>query len=154
MPLDISDLESSAPPKSIPLFVELSSLPSSISLPSVVDTGDVKTSAPHCAYQGDWKVWFGPRSSHPAPRGTGLVSSPAGKRLLSMAGIEDCYTSTRGHTHAVTSSRHFSMLFRNTYGYLEPDLWKENVLTAPFSEGTLTSSQEADKVSVAFDAEW
>eukprot|EP01082_Thalassiosira_pseudonana_P006676 g6209.t1 g6209 contig20:1092381-1092755(+) len=35
-----------------------------------------KASAPHCAYQGDWKVWFGPRSSHPCPRGTGLVSSP------------------------------------------------------------------------------
>merc|ERR1712232_89434 len=33
----------------------------------------------------------------PAPRGTGLVSSPAGKKLMHMAGIHDCYTSTRGH---------------------------------------------------------
>jgi len=32
----------------------------------------------------------------PAPRGTGLVSSPAGKKLLHMAGVEDCYTSSRG----------------------------------------------------------
>ncbi|EED89940.1 RS2, ribosomal protein 2 [Thalassiosira pseudonana CCMP1335] len=74
----------------------------------------------------------------PAPRGTGLVSSPAGKRLLSMAGIEDCYTSTRGHTR--TMGNFIKALFyalRNTYGYLEPDLWKENVLTAaPFQEHT------------------
>lgn len=32
----------------------------------------------------------------PAPRGTGLVSSPANKKLLHMAGVEDCYTSSRG----------------------------------------------------------
>ena len=32
----------------------------------------------------------------PAPRGTGLVSSPAGKKLLHMAGVDDCYTSSRG----------------------------------------------------------
>merc|ERR1719160_990961 len=58
----------------------------------------------------------------PAPRGTGLVSSPAGKRLLSMAGIDDCYTSTRGHTR--TMGNFIKALFyalRNTYGYLEPD---------------------------------
>jgi len=74
----------------------------------------------------------------PAPRGTGLVSSPAGKRLLSMAGIDDCYTSTRGHTR--TMGNFIKALFyalRNTYGYLEPDLWKENQLTAtPFQEHT------------------
>lgn len=74
----------------------------------------------------------------PAPRGTGLVSSPGGKRLLSMAGIEDCYTSTRGHTR--TMGNFIKALFyalRNTYGYLEPDLWKENALTAtPFQEHT------------------
>merc|ERR1719445_566968 len=27
----------------------------------------------------------------PAPRGTGLVSSPVGKKLLHMAGVDDCY---------------------------------------------------------------
>ena len=34
----------------------------------------------------------------PAPRGTGIVSAPAPKKLLSMAGIEDCYTSSSGQT--------------------------------------------------------
>ncbi|KAL4832501.1 hypothetical protein H8958_006040 [Nasalis larvatus] len=34
----------------------------------------------------------------PAPRGTGIVSAPVPKKLLMMAGIDDCYTSTRGCT--------------------------------------------------------
>jgi small subunit ribosomal protein S2e len=28
----------------------------------------------------------------PAPRGTGIVAAPASKRLLQMAGIQDCYS--------------------------------------------------------------
>lgn len=34
----------------------------------------------------------------PAPRGTGIVSAPVPKKLLHMAGFQDCYTSARGHT--------------------------------------------------------
>jgi len=34
----------------------------------------------------------------PAPRGTGIVSAPVPKKLLTMAGIEDCYTSATGQT--------------------------------------------------------
>ena len=34
----------------------------------------------------------------PAPRGTGIVSAPVPKKLLQMAGIEDCYTSASGQT--------------------------------------------------------
>ena len=34
----------------------------------------------------------------PAPRGTGIVSAPVPKKLLQMAGIEDCYTAARGST--------------------------------------------------------
>ncbi len=34
----------------------------------------------------------------PAPRGTGIVSAPVPKKLLTMAGIEDCYTSAKGST--------------------------------------------------------
>merc|ERR1711967_226729 len=63
----------------------------------------------------------------PAPRGTGLVSSPAGKRLMSMAGITDCYSSSRGHTR--TMGNFIKAIFyalRATYGYLSPELWKEN----------------------------
>lgn len=34
----------------------------------------------------------------PAPRGTGIVSAPVPKKLLSMAGVDDCYTSATGQT--------------------------------------------------------
>uniref|UniRef100_A0A8C5YVU0 Small ribosomal subunit protein uS5 n=1 Tax=Marmota marmota marmota TaxID=9994 RepID=A0A8C5YVU0_MARMA len=34
----------------------------------------------------------------PAPRGTGIVSAPVPKKLLMMAGIDDCFTSARGCT--------------------------------------------------------
>lgn len=34
----------------------------------------------------------------PGPRGTGIVSAPVPKKLLQMAGIEDCYTAARGST--------------------------------------------------------
>uniref|UniRef100_A0A2K6T737 Small ribosomal subunit protein uS5 n=1 Tax=Saimiri boliviensis boliviensis TaxID=39432 RepID=A0A2K6T737_SAIBB len=34
----------------------------------------------------------------PVPRGTGIISAPGPKKLLMMAGIDDCYTSARGCT--------------------------------------------------------
>ena len=66
----------------------------------------------------------------PAPRGTGLVSSPAGKKLLHMAGVDDCYTSARGHTRTMGNFiKAIYYALRNTYGYLSPELWKDNALT-------------------------
>lgn len=65
----------------------------------------------------------------PAPRGTGLVSSPAGKKLLSMAGIQDCYTSSRGHTRTMGNFiKAIYYALRKTYGYLSPELWPENLI--------------------------
>lgn len=34
----------------------------------------------------------------PVPTGTGIVSAPIHKKLLMMAGIDDCYTSARACT--------------------------------------------------------
>lgn len=34
----------------------------------------------------------------PAPRGTGIVAASIPKKLLQMAGVQDCYTSARGQT--------------------------------------------------------
>ena len=34
----------------------------------------------------------------PAPRGTSLVCAPVPKKLLQMAGIEDCWTAAKGCT--------------------------------------------------------
>uniref|UniRef100_A0A2K5S2S5 Small ribosomal subunit protein uS5 n=1 Tax=Cebus imitator TaxID=2715852 RepID=A0A2K5S2S5_CEBIM len=39
----------------------------------------------------------------PAPRGTGIVSARVPKKLLMMAGINDCYTSARGYTATLGS---------------------------------------------------
>jgi len=74
----------------------------------------------------------------PAPRGTGLVSSPAGKKLLHMAGVADCYTSSRGHTRTMGNSiKAIFYALRNTYGYLSPELWKDNAIpTNPYQEHT------------------
>ena len=34
----------------------------------------------------------------PAPRGAGVVSAPVPKKLMHMAGYQDCYTASRGKT--------------------------------------------------------
>ena len=60
----------------------------------------------------------------PAPRGTGLVASPHSKKMLSMVGISDCYTSSRGHTRTIGNfikATFFAL--KASYGYLSPDLW-------------------------------
>lgn len=74
----------------------------------------------------------------PAPRGTGLVASPATRKMLTMAGVSDCYTSTRGHSR--TMGNYIKATFyalRKSYGYLSPDLWKEtHFLRSPYQEHT------------------
>jgi len=71
----------------------------------------------------------------PAPRGTGIVAAPASKKLLAMAGLEDAYTSTRGHSKTmgnfIKAAYH---ALSNTYGYLTPDLWKDDKLEATPNE--------------------
>lgn len=99
----------------------------------------------------------------PAPRGTGIVSAPVPKKLLKMAGVEDCYTSATGSTGTLGN---FGKLYSfggvlylfvsigckisfylpakatyqaiaKTYAYLTPDLWKDTQLTSsPIQEHT------------------
>merc|ERR1712183_1178480 len=62
----------------------------------------------------------------PAPRGTGLVSAPVPKKLLQMAGIEDCYTSARGHTRTLGNFvKAVFYALGKSYSFLTPDLWAE-----------------------------
>ncbi|KAI7691169.1 hypothetical protein SSS_05445 [Sarcoptes scabiei] len=72
----------------------------------------------------------------PAPRGTGIVSAPVPKKLLTMAGIEDCYTSSRGSTCTLgnfAKATYFAI--QKTYSYLTPDLWPVSALTkSPLQE--------------------
>jgi small subunit ribosomal protein S2e len=72
----------------------------------------------------------------PAPRGTGIVSSRAPKKVLQYAGIEDVFTSTKGNTKTLgnTIKATFAAV-AETYAYLTPDLWRETVLgKTPFQE--------------------
>ena len=95
----------------------------------------------------------------PAPRGTGIVSAPVPKKLLHMAGIDDCYTSATGQTATLGNFGNIYFMIKvfslviymyvsfsamatyeaiaNTYSYLTPDLWKETVFVkSPYQEHT------------------
>jgi len=74
----------------------------------------------------------------PAPRGTGLVAAPACKKLMTMAGVHDCYLSSRGHTRTMGNFLKATYLaLRATYGYLTPDLWsKTHFRPSPIQEHT------------------
>lgn len=67
----------------------------------------------------------------PAPRGSGVVASPAVKQMLQFAGIEDIYTTSSGSTRTTenTLKACFAAL-GNTYGFLTPNFWPENLLQA------------------------
>jgi len=74
----------------------------------------------------------------PAPRGTGIVAAKAPKKLLEFAGVQDCYSSARGHTRTLGNfiGATFDALER-TYGYLTPDFWTPTTFTKnPFQEFT------------------
>ena len=65
----------------------------------------------------------------PAPRGTGIVGAPVPKKLLTMAGIDDCYTCAVGQTATLGNfAKATYYAIQRTYSYLTPDLWKENAL--------------------------
>merc|ERR1712177_3662 len=72
----------------------------------------------------------------PAPCGTGIVSAPVPKKLLQMAGIEDCYTSARGSTGTLGNfAKATYAAIAKTYAYLTPDLWKDTVFSkSPYQE--------------------
>merc|ERR1719242_1449750 len=74
----------------------------------------------------------------PAPRGTGIVSAPVPKKLLGMAGLEDCYTSARGQTATLGNFAKATFnAISKTYSYLTPDLWRDQPLTkTPYQEYT------------------
>ena len=74
----------------------------------------------------------------PAPKGTGCVAAPASKQLLKFAGVDDCYTQSRGATR--TKGNFIKAVFfalRKSYAFLEPTLWADSILTpTPYQEHT------------------
>merc|ERR1711884_810420 len=74
----------------------------------------------------------------PAPRGTGIVAAGVPKKLLNMAGIEDCYTQAKGATSTLGNfAKATYAAIAKTYSYLTPDLWKETSFSkSPYQEFT------------------
>ncbi|XP_045466797.1 40S ribosomal protein S2-like, partial [Harmonia axyridis] len=72
----------------------------------------------------------------PAPRGTGIVSAPVPKKLLQMAGIEDCYTSARVSTGTLGNfAKATFAAIAKTYSYLSSDLWADMpLIKTPYQE--------------------
>lgn len=70
----------------------------------------------------------------PAPRGTGLVCAPTIKKLLELAGIQDCYTQSKGRTRTLGNFVKATLeAIRNTHAYMTPDLWSVSQLeSTPF----------------------
>lgn len=65
----------------------------------------------------------------PAPRGSGIVASPAVKKLCQLAGVEDVYTQSTGKTRTLENTLKAAFVaIGNTYGFLTPDLWAEQPL--------------------------
>ena len=65
----------------------------------------------------------------PAPRGSGIVAGSVAKRLLTMAGFEDLFTSSLGHTKTTFNFLVATyMAMKATYQFLTPDQWE---LTQP-----------------------
>ena len=83
----------------------------------------------------------------PAPRGTGIVSAPVPKKLLQMAGIDDCYTSARGSTGTLGNFVKATYdAIAATYAYLTPHLWKETAFQkSPYQEVTDFLSENHSK---------
>ncbi|XP_031230470.1 40S ribosomal protein S2-like [Mastomys coucha] len=94
----------------------------------------------------------------PAPRGTGIVSASVLKKLLVMAGIDDCYTSARGCTAILGNfaKATFDAISKATfdaiskaYSSLTPHLWKETVFTkSPYQEFTDHLAKTHTRLSV------
>ena len=62
----------------------------------------------------------------PAPRGSGIVAGSVAKKLLTMAGFEDLFTSSLGHTKTTFNFLVATyMAMKETYQFLTPDQWED-----------------------------
>jgi small subunit ribosomal protein S2e len=60
----------------------------------------------------------------PAPRGSGIVASLIPKKLMTMAGIDDVYSSSSGHTRTRGNlAMAVYHALSKTYCFLSPELW-------------------------------
>merc|ERR1712146_466770 len=90
----------------------------------------------------------------PAARGTGIVASPTSKKILQMAGIQDCYTASQGHTKTKGNfaKAAFDALSKS-YGFLTPDLARDQVPqgAVPGAHGLPREEPSAEKSLLQLD---
>merc|ERR1711896_40406 len=74
----------------------------------------------------------------PAPKGTGIVAAGVPKKVLEFAGVDDCYTSSRGSTKTMGNFVKATFYcIKKLYGYLTPDFWKDTrYMPNPYQEFT------------------
>jgi len=88
----------------------------------------------------------------PAARGTGIVACATVKKILVMAGVQDCYTQTQGRTKTMPNlARAAFDAVSRTYGFLDPTLWRETKVAKDlFAEHSdfLMSTSKAKKAMV------
>lgn len=83
----------------------------------------------------------------PAPRGTGLVASKIPKKVLTLAGIQDAYTSSFGSTKTVGNYVFaIKKALEQTYTYLTPEFWKkQQARKSPYEEYSAFLTQKKTK---------
>lgn len=67
----------------------------------------------------------------PAPRGTGLVGAVASKKVLEIAGIQDCYTQSTGCTRTKGNflfATYYALA--NLYKFMTPNFWGQPFLNS------------------------
>jgi small subunit ribosomal protein S2e len=90
----------------------------------------------------------------PAPRGTGLVAARVPKKVLTFAGIKDCYTASTGQSKTLGNFVKATIdALSQTYSYLTPDLWTETEFTKnPYQEYTDFLKENGSKKKVVAQA--
>lgn len=82
----------------------------------------------------------------PAPRGTGLVGGAASKKVLEIAGIQDCYTQSTGATRTKGNflfATYYALA--KTYTYMTPNFWGQPYLKSDELIGEVQKKDEAEK---------
>mmetsp|Transcript_2796 Transcript_2796/g.5155 ORF Transcript_2796/g.5155 Transcript_2796/m.5155 type:complete len:279 (-) Transcript_2796:575-1411(-) len=87
----------------------------------------------------------------PAPRGTGIVAARVPKKLLQMAGYEDVFTSSTGHTRTLGNFAKATFeAIAQTYAFLSPEFWKETKFSkSPFQEYSDFLAQTARRPTIS-----
>ena len=89
----------------------------------------------------------------PAPRGAGIVGANTSRKVLQLAGIQDCYTQSCGKTRTKGNFLYATYYaLKKTYYYLTPEFWgKPNLDNVLFNEEA--KKQEEPEFQEAADAE-